>query len=721
MALAALAYGLFVVYGSLVPLAYRPLPWAEALQRFTELPWLNLGVGSRADWVANVLLFIPLSFLWLGVLWHRFSLGLRLAASLGVWIGALLLSATVEFVQLWFPPRTTSLNDIAAEALGAAIGIVLWWSAGPRLVQRIRLLWQAHAPREFGERLLVVYLVGLVFYNLLPLDLTLSPVELFHKWREGRIHLLPFAGLPSDPAEVLYALAADVALWVPIGWLWARYGIVRATLRVAAGAVLVELLQLFVWSRVSDPGDVLTAAVGGTLGAAAARWRGAAPSLRAHAGLLASGWAAVILAVFWYPYDFSAQEVRLTDLARVPFAAYYFGTEYRAATEVLHKLLFFLPLGALLALRLRKAVALLLAAALALVVEGGQLFLPGKHADLTDWVIELSGAALGAWAAGRMGSASARGELKVGWPLMAVWLALALVLYGLARLPAVPYNVRESIDPTMPWISALGLAASLLWAFAYPVWAVARQRSLLAALLVHGVVAYALLRLSVPLESLDDVVGTPVLGWPWEWERLGRFLALFLAFGLAAWGAALWTAPAASFRARLVWFAVLVPGLALSHAVVVKLAATDNLTELIAGEGSPFAFLALWLALLALFTAGYAAVFAQGIHRLWPAPVSLLLGWGLAQLGLESRVVKYGETFSALQFLLSSDRAHYAGPWSLAWRFALAWAGLFALSAGAASSVRRWARAQRDATASGPRQKPPRDRARPGQSSRPDR
>ena len=46
-------YAAFVVYGSLVPLAYTPLPWAQAWETFKATPFLQLGVESRADWIAN--------------------------------------------------------------------------------------------------------------------------------------------------------------------------------------------------------------------------------------------------------------------------------------------------------------------------------------------------------------------------------------------------------------------------------------------------------------------------------------------------------------------------------------------------------------------------------------------------------------------------------------------------------------------------------------------
>jgi hypothetical protein len=69
--------------------------------------------------------------------------------------------------------------------------------------------------------------------------------------------------------------------------------------------------------------------------------------------VIAAGWMGVLLFVFWFPFDFRTDGVfiksRLDFVPRVPFEVYYFGTEYRAITEVLRKTLFFAPLGGLLA------------------------------------------------------------------------------------------------------------------------------------------------------------------------------------------------------------------------------------------------------------------------------------------------------------------------------------------------------------------------------------
>ena len=78
----AIAYTLFVIYGSLVPLNFQHHSWQEASEAFRNIRYLNLEIGNRADWVANILLFVPLAFVWLGTLWHSKSISWRVTATL---------------------------------------------------------------------------------------------------------------------------------------------------------------------------------------------------------------------------------------------------------------------------------------------------------------------------------------------------------------------------------------------------------------------------------------------------------------------------------------------------------------------------------------------------------------------------------------------------------------------------------------------------------------
>ena len=419
--LAALAYTVFVIYGSLVPLEFRAISWDEATARFGAIPFLNLGIGSRADWVANLLLFIPLTYLWMGVLAAgRGSLAAAIVTLFLIPL-AVALSVVIEFTQLFFPQRTVSQNDIFAETVGGIIGVLVWWGTGRRFIEWLTGWQRFHSRAALAERFAWVYLAGLLAYNVLPLDLTISVVEIFHKFQEGKLNLIPFGRLPADPAYAIYEVATDALIWVPLALLWRLDG-TRSAWRVwgmaMGAAVALEAMQLFVYSRVSDVTDLFTAA----LGAAAGAYFGGrlaprnsvvrdVPSWSTWLPLvLALFWAATLLLIFWYPFEFRTDGAFLRErldgfLTNVPFEAYYYGTEFRAATEVLHKVLFFIPLGALLGWwvvnlpwRWRvfgSFVSFSLVAVVAIATVAGRLAQLDKHPDSMDVVLQLGGGLLG--------------------------------------------------------------------------------------------------------------------------------------------------------------------------------------------------------------------------------------------------------------------------------------------------------------------------------------
>ena len=729
-----LLYTLFVVYGSLVPLDYVTMPFDEALARFHEIPYLNLGLHSRADWVANILLFIPLTFLWMALLdrGRRF-----LPIAMLVWVVAVSFSVGIEFTQLFFPQRTVSRNDIIAETIGAVLGILLWRLWGRALLDWVGRWSLANGAACKAERLLYLYLAVLFGYNLLPLDLIISPVEIFHKWQDGRVLLLPFQGLHGDWAQRLYDLVMDVLIWVPPAFLWVfsgRKSLLRAFWWTLAAAGLLELAQLFVWSRVTDVTDLLSAAVGAGLGVFVARHLAGGGQRFAKSpvgarwwwpALLAAGWFGVLMLVFWYPWDFRGDgqfiKSRLPLLAQAPFHAYYFGTEYRAITSLLSKLAFFVPFGFLLSMlgaslgassgRRPWVIALLVAIAVSagLFIELGQLALPGKSVDLADWLVSTVGVWLGyrGWRFLRRSDVGGRhaeppvslvgrqhrpkatpagGGLR-GWGLS---ILLIVLLGGFAmQSSALPYNLRELMGGGFAWLGVASLLAAALWAFGVPMWlsgwllAGGWRRTLLFPLLVvlHALLTYLLLRMVVPLESLHDIVGAPVLAWPPELERMLRFVALFGAVSLLLGGAALaWRVMNRYHGARLFlrWLLIAILLLPLCHWVVVSEAATDNLTELMRAGGGALASLLLagWWFLLGLAGSLLALAWAGVVGRRSAAVVFLLLslplGWLLLAGGTEATIHKYGKVFSAMQFLFSPDRDAYVRSGVLMWRYAVA-------------------------------------------------
>ena len=276
---------------------------------------------------------------------------------------------------------------------------------------------------------------------------------------------------------------------------------------------------------------------------------------------------------------------------------------------------------------------------------------------------------------------------------------MGLLLAMAVKVPGVPYNVREliAVGPG-GLVSSMALAVCLfllangpllllnrspLWAMAAPI-----------ALPLTGAFCYALLRMGVHMESIFDVVGAPVLGWPWEWELLLRFMALWTAIGLQVGLACFLVAVFLEPRRLPTFLNGLLVATVMAYPLywaVVEQAATDNLVELLANQASFAA--ASWLAFCALgiclAASSLSALVAE--PRRWRSLVPLLmLGAVLAPLGvnagLEANVIKYGKVFSALQFLLSTDRTQYVTGASLWGRFTIALAllvcGLAALQHG---------------------------------------
>lgn len=765
LACAAVLYLLFVVYGSLVPLEFKAMPFDQAWHRFRHIPYLDLGIGSLADWVANILLMIPLAFLWFTLLTKNSGFPAKAVVFLAVLFFCCLLALGIEFTQIFFPQRTVSINDLIAEAWGSAIGAAAGWIYGDQLRDWLQD-WQEALTVNAAHRYLQIYLFGLFLYAVLPLDLTLSPVEFYHKWNEGRVILIPFSRSKDGVLENLYEWFSDIALWIPVPLLWLRSnpqaGSGTLYRNVFLAASIVEFFQLFVYSRMSDLTDIVLATIGGGIGIEAAKrfryvgagryrqdrrqWR---RQSRPLAAAFVVGWSVLLLALYWYPYDFNFDGVLLKDkkaaFFKVPFAAYYFGTEFRAITEFFHKVLFFMPLGAAFAVisgnfqarAFNKGACWLWLAATALAVEAGQLLLPDKNADLTDWFLEMGGGLIGYYglmpilaqsaappanavkvgvkpavgaAAGRAGFG--RIQPKHGRPQtplsffspingkkidfrLASELAAGVVLFAfgllaLSRLDFVPYNVRELLAGPGGWLRGFGLAASLFWGLGYPVFYLHKvflQKRLtlffgFKGVTLHSGVMALLLLASAPLESIHDVVGAPVWdsvpGWTELWLRL---TALFGGYALLLFAAVLNVFSLSGIVSNLhkfyvvaaMSFIIMMP---LCFWLVVLAPAADNIVELLPDEGRSWRVSALalyfWLSsFIGAAAAGLAAFrqFAKLFAVLALLMVSYPLGYALWQWGTEQLILKYGVLFSALQFLFSADRDHYASAETIKMRF----------------------------------------------------
>jgi VanZ family protein len=164
-----LGYLFFVVYGSLVPLEFKPIPIDQAWAAFQQIPFLVLGVESRADWIANGVLYVPVGFLTAHLLTEKLSSIWRAPLFFIGTIFSFTLAFSVEFTQLYFPPRTVSLNDLLAECIGVLIGLAL----AARYSNWFQILVHAlfSNPRQLVLRLVEAYLVTYIAFSLFPYDL----------------------------------------------------------------------------------------------------------------------------------------------------------------------------------------------------------------------------------------------------------------------------------------------------------------------------------------------------------------------------------------------------------------------------------------------------------------------------------------------------------------------------------------------------------------------
>jgi VanZ family protein len=407
----------FVIYGSLVPLDYRPLPLEVAWSHLLNAPMFSIGAEGRADWIANGVLYFPVGFFTSGVL-----LGSRpdaagavrrtLAALLGLVFGAVL-AVAIECAQTAFPPRTVSLNDLVAEVIGTAIGVMAALAGTGHFLELL-------AGFDIGGKVLarrVALSYALVFpaLALFPFDLLMSSDEWRAKLVGNQVSWwLAGSALELGGVRLTAKLAVEALAVVPLGALWSSWrarandGATTLSAQLLRGALLgmvIEVAQLTIASGQSQGASILTRAVGFSVGASLWQARAGLHSEAVRAWLRRFSWPlllvnALLLAVLggaWKrPWlSVAAALGRLDEEVRfLPFYYHYYTTEMQAVVSLIAVSLSYAPLGLLgWAWGASRGAIAVAAASLAVLMEAGKLFAQDAHPDPTNIGI----AAAAAW------------------------------------------------------------------------------------------------------------------------------------------------------------------------------------------------------------------------------------------------------------------------------------------------------------------------------------
>jgi VanZ family protein len=415
----------FTFYGSLLPFNLRPRPIGDAWSAF-QLLLVSPRPDrvSRTNFIANVLLFVPVGFCLMGARLAERPGRCRVASTaLIVLTFSVLVSTLAEFLQMFAPGRIASPLDIFAQAVGCIIGIAAWISAGPSLTH-----WVRESGRSRHDRLaraLTAYAALWAFVTLAPFDITVDVGELGERLRSGLIVVVPFAS-PAPSSRQAWNAVAQTLSCIPIGMLavvgWRRDSFRRsaggAWVMGAAAVVAVEVAQVFIQSHAADATEILF----GWLGVALGVWAGtrlpgqrrtasvATGSTRTPAIVATLLWAVVICGYHWQPFDFGIDRAivrdKLAQISLIPFDGYRRGSELSAFSNLLSKIAVAVPLGLLaasaarttqLSLGVLMAIWIALAAAFFGVVEAGQLFVPSRVPDPTDVLMGVAASLGGLW------------------------------------------------------------------------------------------------------------------------------------------------------------------------------------------------------------------------------------------------------------------------------------------------------------------------------------
>lgn len=413
----SLAYSLLIIYGSLIPLDYHPKPFEQAWLSFSQIRYLNLGAGSRADWIANIILYIPLTFslaaFFIGRTKSRFQ---TIFTSILILSFSITLAVTIEFYQQFFPPRTVSKNDLIAETIGSIIGLSLWFAYGKKLLTLFTQIIQGGKNALFSCAIL--YILGYLFISFFPYDFIASHSELEYKLSQGNEAFF-ISNSCGGMVRCTSKLASEIVLAIPLGiffsviFNWHPQRLVAVMLVGFVLGAIIESMQLFLISGITQGVSVFARVMGVALGAMlynrTSQFKQLFNSLNFKKYLIIASLPYLLLlaslngwSIFNPHISFNITE-KFNNINWLPFYYHYYTSEAVALVSLLSIFIMYSPIGIGVWLwninniykkdtsyQLRAG---LYAVCLSLVMESGKFFFTvEQHVDPTNLIISFSSA-----------------------------------------------------------------------------------------------------------------------------------------------------------------------------------------------------------------------------------------------------------------------------------------------------------------------------------------
>ena len=357
-ALIAAGIAILIIYGSLYPFRFHR---SSSNNSIRELIGTWRIPTSRGDFLANLLLYFPFG-LFLVLAFRVPPKFARIALVIAVGFA---LSVSLEWAQFYDEGRDPGMADIYANLTGTVLGA----SAGSLLFRKQR----RPLTLPIARRPFVLLLLGSwLGYRLTPFAPT---IDLHKYW----LALKPLVMSPVLPPLDLYRHAVITLALALL--LEALFGVVRSRVAILALVPALLLARVLILDTVLSPAEV----VGGVVGIVVYNsflWKS-----RVRLQLIAGLFAGVVVIQGLEPFRFSTTP---HPFGWIPFLGFLHGSVDVNIRSLFEKVFSY---GALVWLTARAGyrfpVTVGLTGGLVLCLRLGQIFLPGRSAEITDVIMLL--------------------------------------------------------------------------------------------------------------------------------------------------------------------------------------------------------------------------------------------------------------------------------------------------------------------------------------------